>query len=73
MNNAWECPRCGTINAPFTPYCHCKMGTASASQYGSGSVRITTSTPYTNPIISRCVSCGGEHPHNIPCMLMTVE
>lgn len=25
MNNQpWECPRCGRINAPFTPSCFCK-------------------------------------------------
>lgn len=24
MNQAWECPRCGRINAPFNPTCFCK-------------------------------------------------
>lgn len=24
MNEAWECPRCGRINAPFNPSCFCK-------------------------------------------------
>lgn len=24
MNEAWECPRCHRINAPFNPSCFCK-------------------------------------------------
>jgi hypothetical protein len=24
MNQAWECPRCKRINAPFNPSCFCK-------------------------------------------------
>ena len=23
MNEGWICPRCGRVNAPFTPYCDC--------------------------------------------------
>ena len=25
MNEGWICPRCGRVNAPFMPYCDCKV------------------------------------------------
>jgi hypothetical protein len=31
MNQPWECPRCHTINAPWLPYCNCKLDTAGSS------------------------------------------
>ena len=37
MNNTpWECPRCGTINAPFTPSCFCKKDNRSAIEKALG-------------------------------------
>ncbi len=29
MNEGWICPRCGRVNAPFTPYCDCELNTSS--------------------------------------------
>lgn len=25
MKEGWFCPRCGRVNAPFTPYCGCEL------------------------------------------------
>lgn len=31
--SAWECPRCGRMNAPFCPSCFCKKDDPQLQQY----------------------------------------
>lgn len=40
-NKGWECPKCGTVNAPWKPQCDCKSRPrtfnvqATCAKYGS--------------------------------------
>lgn len=59
MNDAWECPRCKTINAPFNNSCNCREEVKYNYPYGTG-------IPY-DPASSLCEICKVKHYHSIGC------
>lgn len=50
-NKAWECPRCGRMNAPFNPVCFCKPEEVETSVKSSDkpSEHLTDAAHYLNP------------------------
>lgn len=80
MNDAWECPRCKRINAPFNPVCFCQPDeikevklsnhAMDAANYLSG--KNITSTPFKpsstfTPLCGECLECGGIHFNGVQC------
>lgn len=59
MNSPWECPRCGRMNAPFTPSCFCNKDYKSMLKDGS-------STPFK--AVNVCPICKGFHGLGRSCM-----
>lgn len=51
MNEGWVCPRCGRVNAPFTPYCDCKLSVQSNF----------TETPFNHQWVLEGMDTGGSH------------
>lgn len=68
MNNPWECPRCKTINAPFTPSCNCSLGTAT-------NLKGMLSSPQHQYDIKseRCLICNGFHGYGVQCMTLRIS
>ena len=66
MNEGWICPRCGRVNAPFTPYCDCKATVSSNFSGCNHNWVLTTVTDTTNEY--KCINCGEikieEHSYN---------
>lgn len=58
IKTAWECPRCGRMNAPHNPVCFC-------SREG---MPYTESIPYTAHINRRCFNCNLIHPESMGCI-----
>ena len=58
MNNqGWECGKCGRVNAPWMPHCHCHEVKTSTT-YGTAA---STTTPFGSPVDLRiCGLCGTQ-------------
>lgn len=54
MKEGWICPRCGRVNAPFTPYCDCKLN-ISSNMCNHNWIPNGVSTSGTH---YRCTKCG---------------
>lgn len=71
QGSAWECPRCGRMNAPFNPSCFCKKD-ENQSLFEKELKNIAAQEDIRKPlfsfeeinkyaILSRCDNCGGHH------------
>jgi thiol-disulfide isomerase/thioredoxin len=62
LNQAWECPRCKRINAPFNPSCFCKKE-ESIEELAKRVANPLFSFENINEEIKkgRCDHCGGYH------------
>lgn len=64
MNQPWECTRCHKINAPWLPFCDCKLET------GGGSVSLGVRIYGTGTLpqeSDRCLVCNGHHDQGVQC------
>ena len=65
QTSAWECPRCGRMNAPFNPSCFCKkdekkdMWDAYINAVKKPLYDFDQVSEYIKN--SRCDNCGGHH------------
>lgn len=83
MNQAWECPRCGRINAPFNPACFCKPLDQKISEKPSEkSYKILQNIKNKQEIINGmnprfyydgCFICNGFHAHGQQCITLTLS
>lgn len=56
INQAWECPRCKRINAPFNPTCFCQPDNSS---WLEKIMRDPKSQQQFNPgMAAHCLTCG---------------
>lgn len=60
-NKAWECPRCGKMNAPFNPSCFCKKEQESILDKILKEPKAQQQYPPIRDIDKRCSTCGGYH------------
>ena len=68
LASAWECPRCGRMNAPFNPSCFCKKDEKQdiwdkAIDYMKTLKKPIFNFDEINEYVknSKCDNCGGHH------------
>ena len=61
-STAWECPRCGRMNAPFNPACFCKKE-ENIEALVKRVAKPLFSFEEVNEVVKngRCDTCGGYH------------
>lgn len=87
-NQAWECPRCKRINAPFNPTCFCSPdNTPKASQHvmdavnylsGKGQAQfkpmeLPARLPHGYMRSNICSICNGYHDLGRSCMTLALK
>lgn len=76
---AWECPRCGRMNAPFNPTCFCKRDDSKSPILGKNIKERTSPIKWAGdpipcmPVNGRCLICNGYHGIGVSCMTLKVE
>lgn len=59
--NAWECHRCGAINAPWKGQCSCVKPE-------QNHIGVSPNPSPTVIVNSRCMLCNVSHSPNLPCL-----
>jgi len=83
-NQAWECPRCKRINAPFNAMCICKPSEQEQSFYedmkngAKGQapfipMPLPAGLPYGYTRNDACMVCGKYHGKNIQCVSLEAQ
>lgn len=69
-NQAWECPRCGKMNAPFNPTCFCDPPPKSSMAKIPNLQDLARDVLERSRGFDRCLVCDGYHGHNVQCVYL---
>lgn len=68
VNNPWECPRCGRMNAPFNPSCFCNKETGLDIWK-----QVLEKFPIKTYDSRRCLICNGIHARPQDCINLSMS